>query len=342
MASPTNSGVRLGRNAVFKPCLRWFWLHRKLTVCLAILLSFAALNVVAFNHAHSMTHFSSGGIKTPNPEALSFPQKVRILFNGVNLPKPLNTSTPTSLGLPFQTCRFQNDDGTDLESWYVPNRQSKGLVLMFHGYAASKSSLLKEAQAFHEIGYSTFLVDFRGSGGSMGHETTIGVYEADDVARAVEYARSVVPDQPFVLYGQSMGSAAILRAIFAKGVRPAAVVIECPFDRLIATVGNRFSAMGLPAFPFAQLLVFWGGVQHGFNGFKHNPAEYAKGVECPVLVLHGENDTRVSRAQLESVFNNLGGEKRLKFFPAGHEACLASDPPQWKRSVSAFLSSLKH
>src|SRR5262249_1798820 len=98
------------------------------------------------------------------------------------------------------------------------------------------------------LGYSTFLVDFRGSGGSGGNVTTIGVSEAEDVASAWEYARKLTPGQPVVLFGQSMGAAAVLRALSLRTAEPAAVVLECPFDRLLSTVENRFTSMGLPAF----------------------------------------------------------------------------------------------
>jgi dipeptidyl aminopeptidase/acylaminoacyl peptidase len=97
--------------------------------------------------------------------------------------------------------------------------------------------------------------------------------------------------------------------------------------------------MGLPSFPSAQLLVFWGGMQHNFNGFAHNPVEYAKSVRCPVLLLHGADDPRVTRQQAESVFANLAGPKRLMMFEGvGHQPYLAARPQQWQDCVSEFLA----
>jgi uncharacterized protein len=34
-------------------------------------------------------------------------------------------------------------------------------------------------------------------------------------------------------------------------------------------------ALHIPPFPLAELIIFWGGVQHGFNAFAHNPVTYA-------------------------------------------------------------------
>jgi hypothetical protein len=47
--------------------------------------------------------------------------------------------------------------------------------------------------------------------------------------------------------------------------------------------------------PFpAELLVFWGGRQFGFNGFAHNPIRYAQALRCPALFQHGSKDNRVA------------------------------------------------
>jgi len=317
------------------------WKHRWLTMSLCAAFLLVASNIVAFNQAWSMTHFRDSGSRTATPEALSFIDKLCVTLVGVSIPRPTNTIDPGSIGLEFETHKFGGPGSNDLEAWFIPIAIPKGLVLLAHGYGACKASLLPSAKVFHDWGYSTLLLDFRGSGGSRGAETSIGVRESDDIAAAVIFSRTLVPNRPLILYGQSMGSAAILRAIAINDVRPSAVIVECPFDKLISTASNRFAAMGLPAFPFAHMLVFWGGVQQGFDGFRHNPSEYAQFVSCPVLLLQGKKDPRVTVAQSESIFQNLQGEKTLTLFPnVGHESCLAADSQLWERSVSAFLEKL--
>src|SRR5581483_2053857 len=59
--------------------------------------------------------------------------------------------------------------------------EARPLIALFHGYGASKSSLLSAAEALHHLGYGTLLVDFYGSGGSSGSGTASGVKAADDV-----------------------------------------------------------------------------------------------------------------------------------------------------------------
>ncbi|MEO8287705.1 MAG: alpha/beta hydrolase [Chloroflexota bacterium] len=313
--------------------VRWF--------LLALLIGVLALNCVAWMQAWAMTHYAPAGVRTPKPEEMSFGEKIGAVLTGVTVPRPQNEHTPSDVGLLYETNTIPaGNEGETIEGWYVPGEVASAIVLMFTGYGESKESLLTEAAALHGLGYDLLLVDFRGAGGSTGATTTLGVREADDVAIATDYAQSEWPNRKIVLYGISMGAAAILRAMAVGGVQPDAVIIESPFDRLLSTVGNRFNAMGLPSFPASELLVFWGSVQLGFNGFSNNPADYARSVQCPALILHGEQDPRVTVEQSNTIYNALGGYKEhVEFAGAGHESLVATAPDLWEEKVGQFLSS---
>jgi alpha-beta hydrolase superfamily lysophospholipase len=317
--------------------MTWIASHPKLAVSLTLLGMFIVLNFLAYRHAWTMTHFLPAGGWRVKPEELTRLQKVRALLSGVHLCRPQAAERPDQFGLAFETHTFAGSAGT-LEAWYLPHPQSSGLFLIFHGYNTCKARLLPEARAFHQLGYSSFLVDFPGCGGSEGASTTIGYTEADDVARAVDYARDTWGRQRQMLFGQSMGAAAILRALACLGVQTDAAILECPFDRLINTVKARFGAMGIPSFPAAHALVLWGGILHGYNGFSHNPVVYARRVSCPVLLLHGRDDRRVQTHEIDAIFQALTGPKHLHVFESlGHESYVAQQPDAWKARVAAFL-----
>jgi alpha-beta hydrolase superfamily lysophospholipase len=215
-------------------------------------------------------------------------------------------------------------------------------VLLFHGYGAEKSSLVNEAKVFLGLGCSVMLVDFRGSGESSEAYTTVGYHEGLDVAAAVQYAQTNLPRARLVLYGQSMGAAAILRAVYASGVKPDAVILEAVFDSLLHTAQNRFHLMKIPAFPNAQLLLFWGGWQAGFNPFNHNPVTYASRVSCPALFLHARNDPRARLEDARAVFAAVPAPKEFREFPdLGHASTLARYPAQWRQTVQKFLEDHK-
>ena len=307
----------------------------------ALFSAILSVNVLAFMQARAMTNFREGGERTGRPEQLSILDRFAVMLSGISIPRPINRRTPSDLQLSFETHRFPNAGGATLEAWFTPVDNERPVIALFHGYVAGKSTLLTTAQAFHRLGYATLLVDFYGSGGSSGAGTTIGVKEADDVAAAVEYVRRTWPGRKIVLYGFSMGGAAVLRAIAANGVKPDAIIIEATFDSLLNTGRIRFQAMGLPPSPFAELLLFWGSVQNGFNMFSHNPADYARVVRQPALILHGEKDDRATLAQARGIAHAIGAKARfISYAGVPHMPIVEARPQQWIHDVATFLEQI--
>ena len=308
---------------------------------LAVLALFLVLNLVAYRHAWRMTHFVSVGVRTTTPEKLSAWEKVKTLLLGVVVPRAVVDEVRAEFPQPSRTIRFNARDGSKLAAWDIPAAagHERGVMVMFPGYAASRSSLLGEARVLHDLGWSTILVDFRGSGEADRSVTTLGWHEAMDVAAAMNWARHEWPAAKLILYGQSMGAAAVLRAVATEGVTPDGIVVEAPFDTLLTTVGHRYRAMGLPSFPFAQLLLFWGCVQNDFSAFALEPVKYAAAVNCPALVLGGEHDPWVKPAEARRVGAAMRGPTECHIFQdGGHCGFWWDVPEEYRRVVSEWLT----
>jgi len=298
-------------------------------VLLGFCASLIAVNAIAAAHAWRFTHFASTGARTASPEALSTSGRLRVALTGVVVPRPELGRTPADAGLAAASRPVAG-----VSTWVVRG-SNRGTVLMFHGYGGTKSDLLDAASIFHEQGWTAVLADFPGSGESAGDTTSLGWGEAEVVADLV---KAYADDGPVVLYGQSMGSAAALRAVGGLGAEASALILENPYDRLLTTVGHRFEAMGLPAQPGAALLVFWGGLLLGFDGFDMDPVDFAKGIRAPTLLLTGEADPRVRPAEVAEIRAQLRGPADLEVFPnAGHVGLLAADPERWRTAVAGFL-----
>ena len=140
-----------------------------------------------------MMHFTAGNERTQEPETLTLGQKIRVLFSGVKIPRPQTKGSPTDLGPAARSLRLDGTNGIKLGAWDRPGPSQEALVILFHGYTAEKSGMLREAKAFLEMGLSVLLVDFRGSGDSSESYTTVGFDEAGDVAAAARYARAQLP-----------------------------------------------------------------------------------------------------------------------------------------------------
>ena len=322
----------------FTSISRRHWPRRLLVLLLA---AFVAVNELAWVQARASTHFVETGeplstftLTTWGPAKLA-----QAALLGVPIPRPQNHHTPAEHYLPYETRSIPLPNGEQLEGWLVPHPQPAGMVLLFAGYAGVKEGLLTPASHMFQWGYSALLVDFRGSGGSSRSDTTLGMREADDVVAAMGYARAQWPELHVALYGVSMGAAAIIRSAGALGVQPAAIIAEGAFDRLLSTTRHRFDAVGAPAFPFAELLLFWGSVQTGYNGFANNPVDFAAGITCPTLLLHGERDPWVTAEETEAIAARLRGPVQVIHVPGrGHEMPFVYGAPElWVQTVRPFL-----
>lgn len=282
-------------------------------------------------HAYKFTHYKRGAILiAKSPEQLSMNQKINALVFGVSLPRPVQKEEPTEKYKSFMI-------HDELACWQYDVENPKGMVLLFHGYGSEKSSVSGRAAEFNRMGYSTLLVDFKGSGGSIGNTTSIGFHEAEDVKACYDFVQQTYGGQ-IILCGTSMGAAAVMKCVHDTKIKPAALIIECPFGSMLQTVENRFSALGVPSFPMAHMLVFYGGVINGFWAFDHNPIDYAKEINIPTLLLSGGSDERVTQQEIEDIYENLQGRKRKVIYPlAKHESYLTNYREEWRDDVGCFL-----
>lgn len=294
------------------------------------------MNVISIFHSYKFTHYVNRDNfnRTKAPNKLNKIEKFSILIFGVNNSKPkYNGEIPHN----FESKKIKSN--VEIEIWENIIQNSKGIVLLFHGYSAEKSSLIKNAQYFNNKGYSTIMADFMGSGNSEGNQTTIGYFESKNVFDIFQYASQ--HNTNIIVYGNSMGAVSIMKAIHEYKISPTKVILECPFGTMQQTVENRFENMKVPSFPLSYLLTFWGGTLNGFWAFDHNPESYAESISQPTLLMYGAKDKNVKRFEIDNIFKNINSKnKNLKIFKnAGHENYLFNYSEEWEDSVSNFINT---
>jgi alpha-beta hydrolase superfamily lysophospholipase len=300
---------------------------------------FVLLNIIGAFHAYKFTHFyPDTSHANKRPEQMSTWEKTRMILFGIQISKPVVLEKPT---VPYETITLHTSNNLKLEGWWIPTPQSRGTVILFHGYMGNKGSQLPEAAYFRELGFNTFLLDFRAHGNSDGMTTSVGYKEAEDVWLAYEFVRQQKAEKHIILWGTSMGAAAILKAVPEYKLVVDKIILESPFASLTDAVKGRMRAVHLPGTPLAQLLTFWGGIELGFSGFSFVPAQYAQQIQLPVLLCWGQQDTRVTEQETQAVYTNLASkDKTLLLFPnAGHESFCRQDPEKWKTGIQHFLTS---
>lgn len=307
-------------------------LLRRLLLLLATII--VVINVIAFNHAWRFTHYNPDVSHKTRYEGLTLADKIKYGFLGVDNPRPENKELPAE---PYETIYINSN--VRLECWTIKANNAKGTVMMFHGYTGDKAKMLDRAALIRDMGYNTMLVDMMGTGGSEGNKVTIGYQEAVNVKDCYDYLVKQ-GKQNIILYGISMGAAASMKAIKDYQLEPSCLIVEAPFGTMFNAVTNRFDLVGAPYFPMAHLLVMWGGLQHGFWAFSHQPQEYAKYISCPTLVMYGAEDDRVMIEEVETITENLKGKKKLIIYPeAGHVQFMGKYRDDWINDITNFLSA---
>ena len=213
---------------------------RSLFICLVL---FVLLNVLAYVHAYKFTHFDTPPGSKKEKVKSGFAQTLKTIFTGISNPRPYNKLTPKK---PYSIIKLKSNK--EIECWLMKKDSSKGTVILFHGYHARKSDMLERAYIFMDLGYNTLLVDFMGSGGSEGNLSTIGYCEAEEVMTAYNYLAGK-GEKNIILFGNSMGSVAVMKALNDYKLKPGSIIIECPFGSMLETTKARFRNMGIPCIP---------------------------------------------------------------------------------------------
>ncbi|MEI8074525.1 MAG: alpha/beta fold hydrolase, partial [Bacteroidota bacterium] len=216
---------------------------------------FVLLNIMAAFHAYKFTHFYAGIPQVKKPEQMSFSEKASAIFVGVKYSK---SKVVDSFQVKHETITLKTKDSVRLESWYAKaDSNAKGTVVMFHGHGSSKSGIIKEATAFHEMGWHVLMTDFRAHGNSEGEVCTIGYDESKDVKAAYDFVKAS-GEKNIVLWGISLGASTILSAMDQFNIKPNKLILEMPFGTLKEGVTGRVKMMHIPAEPMSTLLTFWG------------------------------------------------------------------------------------
>ena len=300
-----------------------------------VVVLFVLVNIITAFHAYKFTHFyDNGSVTIKKPAEKSGWDKTKEALFGIKAVKLKNTVTADSS---FQTVYLTTKNSLKLEAWYIKADSAIGTVCLFHGHGGSKSGIFKESEDLRKMGYNTLLVDFRAHGGSEGNTCTIGYNESEDVKLAYDYIKNK-GEKHIVLWGISMGAAAVTKAINDHTLQPDKIILEMPFASILKAGEGRIRMMGLPGEPLATLITFWGGVEHGFWAFNMKPVSFVKKINCPVLLQWGANDPRVSRGEIDDIYSNIPTPKKLVVYDSsGHESLCKKENEKWRTEVSAFL-----
>ncbi len=222
-------------------------------------------------------------------------------------------------GIRVDTFNVKTRDLIELASWFVPCEAARGTVVVMHGIAASKELSWKTILEYHERGYAVIAFDERAHGASGGLNATLGYYEKYDVVDVLNYCEThSMLTQPLIIHGFSMGGAIAIQAAAIEPRIHAAVIVGA-FANLRETMYDYISDMTFVRWEYLADHVFRRSeLIANFRIDEVRPEFAARSLSIPVLLLHGEEDEKISIDYARRVFQNLqSSDKKLVPIPHG-------------------------
>lgn len=198
----------------------------------------------------------------------------------------------------LQDVSYRTHDGLTLNGWrYRPDQvlggqasggqvsrkqgnDSRRVMLCFPGNAGSRQDRVSEAMEFLDLGWDVYYFDYRGYADNPGSPS-----EASFVKDALEVWKFVladagVPAERVLICGESMGggvSIALASELCRSGTPPWGLIVYSTFSSLAETASRHY-----PWLPVRLLLVD-----------QFDSAKRIRDVDCPLAILHGDQDELV-------------------------------------------------
>ena len=226
--------------------------------------------------------------------------------HGHNLPRPKAVQT---LWL----------DEPRVEGWLLPGRgvssEYPGPAVIFaHGNGELIDDWLVLMNAYHEMGVTTLLVEYRGYGRSQGtpsqHAITQDFVRFYDIIAALPE----VDATRIVFHGRSLGGGVVCSV--AKQRSPAALILQSTFTSVRRLARRMLVPPFLVLDPYDNLAV-------------------VRELSCPVLVIHGRRDEIIPHWHGQQL-SDAATDSRLVTYDCHHNDC----PPDWQvfwNDVVGFL-----
>jgi pimeloyl-ACP methyl ester carboxylesterase len=221
---------------------------------------------------------------------------------------------------------FRNDWKERIVGVY-DRRKSEELLILCHGFQSSKEhqAIVRIARQLGAKGWSTLRFDFSGHGESEGDAELSIVKQVSEIGSAIRHIGKGHPK--VILVGLSMG--ALITALAAIKFKRVSGLI---------TLNGFFYMRGLKRQYFGFLLgaVFNRNLRESL-GYYYREFK-PENITVPVLVIHAEQDERVSCKQSKRFYSQLTAEKRIEQVPGDHDLSRQRHVAKVVEKVLAWLA----
>ncbi|NET24820.1 alpha/beta hydrolase [Okeania sp. SIO1I7] len=257
----------------------------------------------------------------------------RLIFE----PASLVLATPATFNLPYQEVWLSipnsHKQTEKISGWWIPQTKGNSKVILFlqgakGNMAYRKNSYnLERVAKLYQLGFSVFMIDYRGYGNSQGRfPTEASVYEDALIAwNYLTQEKNFSPEEIFV-YGYSLGGA-IAANLCLQQPQAAGLIAEGCFTSIKDMAKYR---RRIQIFPLNLLVTQ-----------KFDFINKVKLLEMPVLFIHGMKDEIVPVTMSQRLFAAAAAPKKLLLIPnAAHDNLAQVDSDRYIATLNEFFDQV--
>jgi pimeloyl-ACP methyl ester carboxylesterase len=225
--------------------------------------------------------------------------------------------------------------GGVLEVWRVtPEGQSRGIVVLAHGWGRNRDRMVNRARIFGRLGFTTIMHSARDHGNSSPHHFMCAPRFAEDIEAVLRWV-----NEPVLLYGHSIGAAAAVIAASRNPGRVKLLFLEACYAKTREALLSLYRSYNwvFGAF-FAPMVILWMEIFWKWRLEKVSPIRLATGIHCPVLIIHGEKDQNFPLHHAWRLCDSLPSGRGEVFVAAGADHSSSSRDPDYPRTIEEFTN----
>jgi pimeloyl-ACP methyl ester carboxylesterase len=241
--------------------------------------------------------------------------------------------TPDEIGLDYEDIWIsivnKKGEQQNIHGWWIPNYSPNSSVLLYlHGNGYNISANLGRAELFHQLGFSVFLIDYRGYGRSEGEfPTEMTVYQ--DAQLAYDYLverRGIKPSSLF-LYGHSLGGAIAIN-LAVNRPENAGIIVENTLTSMRDLVKHL---QVYRIFPLQLILTQ-----------KFDSISKINQLKSPILIIHGAEDVTIPAWMSQGLYEQVKVPKKLLIVDgADHNNVASVRREEYLQTVDDFRKFVK-
>ena len=254
---------------------------------------------------------------------------------------------PSAHDLRFEEVEFVSRKGdVNLRGWYLPGEEAKPTLIFVHGLGSIRTGDNAMALAARLVspGYNVLLFDLRAHGSSDGDKVSGGVHEQQDVLGAFDFLLGQgIPGDSIGLLGFSMGA---VTALLAASQEPAihAVVADSTYSNASDLMARETARKTIFPLWLASIFVptakLMADKLHGIDVGTLVPEEAVKALSYPILVIHGEGDTRIPSDHGQKVYDAAPQGSSIWLVPdVDHVDAFLTHPDEYVNRIMVYYEA---